>query len=144
MIDPKPYQLFVGKSEEVLKGLPDNSVSSIVTDSPYGLGKEPNAVDVLRDWIDHGYHEVKAKGGFMGKKWDSFVPQPVFWKECFRVLKPGGYLLSFFGTRTYDWGVMAIRLAGFSVRDQIQWLYGSGMPKSRLALHGRLYLKAHR
>jgi DNA modification methylase len=84
----------------------------------------------LRDWIDHGYHEVKAKGGFMGKKWDSFVPQPVFWKECFRVLKPGGYLLSFFGTRTYDWGVMAIRLAGFSVRDQIQWLYGSGMPKS--------------
>lgn len=108
---------------------PDNSFDSIVTDAPYGLGKEPDAVKVLQDWIDHGYHEVKG-GGFMGKKWDSFVPQPRFWKECLRVLKPGGYCLSFFGTRTYDWGVMAIRLAGFEIRDQIAWVYGSGFPKS--------------
>lgn len=106
-----------------------NSIDSIVTDSPYGLGKEPDAMKVLRDWLDHGYHEISGSG-FMGKKWDKFVPQPILWKECLRVLKPGGYLLSFFGTRTYDWGCMAIRLAGFEIRDQIDWIYGSGFPKS--------------
>lgn len=130
MIDPQPYQLIAGNSLEVLKGFPANSVDAIVTDSPYGLGKEPDPVKVLRDWLDHGYHEIKTKGGFMGKQWDNFVPQPLLWKECYRVLKPGGYLLSFFGTRTYDWGVMAIRLAGFSVRDTVQWIYGQGFPKS--------------
>ena len=66
----------------------------------------------------------------MGKEWDSFVPQPIFWKEVYRVLKPGGFVLSFAGTRTYDWMVMAIRFAGFEVRDMIGWLYGSGFPKS--------------
>ena len=66
----------------------------------------------------------------MGKEWDAFVPQPIFWKEVFRVLKHGGHVVSFFGTRTYDWGVMSMRLAGFEVRDCIQWIYGSGFPKS--------------
>jgi site-specific DNA-methyltransferase (adenine-specific) len=66
----------------------------------------------------------------MGKEWDAFVPQPIFWKEVFRVLKHGGHVVSFFGTRTYDWGVMAMRFAGFEVRDCLQWLYGSGFPKS--------------
>lgn len=84
---------------------------------------------LLQAWVNHGYMEVSGKG-FMGKKWDAFVPQPVFWKEAIRVLKPGGHVLCFFGTRTYDWGVMAMRLAGFEIRDCIQWLYGSGFPKS--------------
>lgn len=119
----------IGDNLELLKGYPDNHFDSVVTDAPYGLGKEPNAVKLLQDWIDHGYHEIKGKG-FMGKNWDAFVPQPVFWKEVFRVLKPGGYLLCFFGTRTYDWGTMAIRLAGFEIRDMITWHYGSGFPKS--------------
>jgi len=105
-----------------LKSLPDNSIDSIVTDSPYGLGKEPDPVKLLQDWIDHGYYEVKGKG-FMGKTWDAFVPQPILWKECFRVLKPGGHLLSFFGTRTYHWGTVAIALAGFEIRDKIDWFY---------------------
>ena len=83
----------------------------------------------MKDWIEHGYHEVGGSG-FMGKEWDAFVPQPIFWKEVFRVLKHGGHVLSFFGTRTYDWGVMSMRFAGFEVRDCIQWLYGSGFPKS--------------
>lgn len=130
MIDPQPYQLFTGDSLEILKGFADNSVDSIVCDGPYGLGKEPDPMEVLRDWLDHSYHEVKAKGGCMNKRWDNFVPQPLLWRECYRVLKPGGFLLSFFGTRTYDWGVMAIRLAGFSVRDTLQWIYGQGFPKS--------------
>jgi site-specific DNA-methyltransferase (adenine-specific) len=121
--------ILTGDNIELLKQYPDNYFDSVVTDCPYGLGKEPNALKLLQDWIDHGYHEIKGKG-FMGKSWDSFVPQPLFWKEVFRVLKPGGYVLAFFGTRTYDWGTMAIRLAGFEIRDMICWHYGSGFPKS--------------
>ena len=115
-----------GNNIELLNTLPDNSIDAVVTDPPYGLGKEPNAELLMQDWIEKGYHEVKGSG-FMGKEWDAFVPQPIFWKEVFRVLKPGGHVVSFFGTRTYDWGVMAMRFAGFEVRDCIQWLYGWGI-----------------
>lgn len=122
-------KIYHGNNLDILKTFPDNSIDSIVTDPPYGLGKEPDADALLKDWLEHGYHEVKGKG-FMGKEWDAFVPQPIFWKECYRVLKPGGYLLSFAGTRTYDWIVMGLRLSGFEIRDQIAWIYGSGFPKS--------------
>ena len=122
-------RLFLGDNIELLRQLPDNSVDSIVTDAPYGLGQEPNPTEVMQSWITNGYHEISGKG-FMGKEWDAFVPQPLFWKEAYRVLKHGGHVLCFFGTRTYDWGVMAMRFAGFEVRDCIQWLYGSGFPKS--------------
>lgn len=118
-----------GNNIDLLKHYPDNHFDSIVTDSPYGFGKEPNAAEMITTWVNFGYLEVKGKG-FMGNEWDAFVPQPVLWKECLRVLKPGGYLLSFFGTRTYDWGTMAIRLAGFEIRDIITYHYGSGFPKS--------------
>jgi DNA modification methylase len=118
-----------GDNIELLKKYPDNYFDSVVTDPPYGLGKEPNAEELMKDWIEKGYHEIKGTG-FMGKEWDSFIPQPIFWKEVYRVLKHGGHILSFFGTRTYDWGVMSMRFAGFEVRDCIQWLYGSGFPKS--------------
>lgn len=118
---------------EFIETLPDNSIDAIVTDSPYGLSKEPDPVLLLKAWLEKGYYEVKGKG-FMGKSWDAFVPQPALWKQCYRVLKPGGHLLSFFGTRTYDWGTLAIRLAGFEIRDCIQWIYGSGFPKSKAHL----------
>jgi len=118
-----------GNNIDLLRNYPDNYFDAIVTDPPYGLGKEPNAEDVMKGWIEKGYHEIGGSG-FMGKEWDAFIPQPIFWKEVFRVLKHGGHVVSFFGTRTYDWGVMAMRFAGFEVRDCIQWLYGSGFPKS--------------
>ncbi len=118
-----------GDNIELLKNYPDNYFDAVVTDPPYGLGKEPNAAELMKDWIEHGYHEIQGKG-FMGKEWDAFIPQPVFWKEVFRVLKHGGHVVAFYGTRTYDWGVMSMRFAGFEVRDCIQWLYGSGFPKS--------------
>jgi site-specific DNA-methyltransferase (adenine-specific) len=130
-------KVYVGNNLDVLKTFPDNSVDSIVTDPPYGLGKEPKAHEVLKDWLEHGYHEIKGKG-FMGKEWDAFVPQPILWKECLRVLKPGGHLLSFAGTRTYDWVVMGLRLAGFEIRDQLAWIYGSGFPKS-LDIYKNIY-----
>jgi site-specific DNA-methyltransferase (adenine-specific) len=89
----------------------------------------------MKDWIEKGYHEISGSG-FMGKEWDAFVPQPIFWKEVFRVLKPGGHVLAFYGSRTYDWGVMAMRFAGFEVRDTITWHFGSGFPKSHNVAKG--------
>lgn len=109
--------------------LTDNSIDAVVTDPPYGLSKEPDMMEVMKHWMN-GDDYVHTGGGFMGKSWDSFVPGPSIWKEVFRVLKPGGHLLAFFGSRTYDLGTLAIRLAGFEIRDQIMWVYGSGFPKS--------------
>lgn len=109
--------------------LADNTIDAVVTDPPYGLSKEPDMMEVMKHWMN-GDDYVHTGGGFMGKSWDSFVPGPSIWKEVFRVLKPGGHLLAFFGSRTYDLGTLAIRLAGFEIRDQIMWVYGSGFPKS--------------
>lgn len=130
MTTAKGNLLLTGDCLEVLKTLKDNSVDAVVTDPPYGLGDEPDIVEVMRDWVDHGYHEVKSKKGFMGKTWDAFVPQPVVWREVFRVLKPGGHILVACGTRTQDWMTASLRFAGFEVRDVIAWIYGSGFPKS--------------
>lgn len=99
------YELHHGDCLEVMKSLPDNSVDAVVTDPPYGLS-------------------------FMGKRWDYDVPSVEIWQEVLRVLKPGGHLLSFGGTRTYHRMVVNIEDAGFEIRDQIQWIYGSGFPKS--------------
>jgi site-specific DNA-methyltransferase (adenine-specific) len=123
------YTLQHGDCLDVLKTLADCSVDAIVTDPPYGLGKQPDPVKVMTAWATHGYFEVQGKG-FMGKKWDAFVPQPIIWKEVFRVLKPGGHLLAFAGTRTQDWMAMSLRFAGFEIRDMIFWCYGQGFPKS--------------
>jgi len=101
----KKTKLMLGDNIKSLQKLPDNSIDSIVTDPPYGLS-------------------------FMGKKWDYDVPSVEFWKEVLRVLKPGGHVLSFGGTRTYHRMVVNIEDAGFEIRDQIMWLYGSGFPKS--------------
>ena len=98
-------RLELGDCLEKLKDLPDNSVDSIVTDPPYGLS-------------------------FMSKKWDYDVPSVEIWTECLRVLKPGGHLLSFSGSRTYHRMAVRIEDAGFEIRDQIMWIYGSGFPKS--------------
>jgi site-specific DNA-methyltransferase (adenine-specific) len=125
----KQQNVFCGNNLELLKNYPDNYFDSIVTDPPYGLGKEPNAEEMLKNWIEQGAFEVKGSG-FMGKEWDAFVPQPIFWKEALRVLKHGGHVIAFYGTRTYDLGVLSMRLAGFEIRDCIQWVYGSGFPKS--------------
>src|SRR5690625_2285699 len=127
--DNVTYTILHGDCLDRLKELPDNSVDSVVTDPPYGLSKEPdiNEVEAKRTADkehDHGH------GGCMGKSWDSFVPHPDIWKEVHRVLKPGGHALVFAGTRTQDLMTISLRLAGFEVRDVIEWLYFSGFPKS--------------
>ena len=106
-----------------------DSIDSVVCDPPYGLSKEPKMDEVLRHWLN-GDDYVHGGAGFMLKDWDSFVPGPSVWREAYRVLKPGGHLVAFFGTRTYDLGVLALRLAGFEIRDQLAWVFGSGFPKS--------------
>ena len=97
--------LWLGDCLASMRLMPDNSVDSIVTDPPYGLS-------------------------FMGKKWDYDVPSVEVWGECLRVLKPGGHLLAFAGTRTQHRMAVRIEDAGFEIRDMIAWVYGSGFPKS--------------
>ena len=127
------YEVLHGDCLAHLRDMPDNSIDAVVTDPPYGLSNtDPKHVaETLTKWVtgDHEY-TPPAKGGFMGKAWDSFVPPPAVWDECMRVLKPGGHLLVFAGTRTQDLMGLSIRLAGFDIRDGIGWIYGSGFPKS--------------
>lgn len=114
---------------EGMKKIPDNSIDSCVTDPPYGLSKEPDVREVLEKWLNNEPYEHKH-AGFMGKTWDSFVPHPDIWREVYRVLKPGAHALVFAGTRTQDLMTISLRLAGFEVRDVIEWLYFNGFPKS--------------
>ena len=123
-------QLLLGNNLDLIKDIQDNSIDAIVTDPPYGLGKEPDALPMLAAWLSNGHYDHSSNSGFMGKTWDAFVPQPLFWKECLRVLKPGGHILTFGGTRTYDLVTLGLRLSGFEIRDVVMWVYGSGFPKS--------------
>ena len=99
------HELHHGNCLDILRTIPDASVDAVVTDPPYGLS-------------------------FMGKRWDYDVPSVDIWEQCLRVLKPGGYLLAFAGTRTQHRMAVRIEDAGFEIRDMIAWMYGSGFPKS--------------
>ena len=115
-----------------LRGMADESVHAVVTDPPYGLANTDPAhvVEALTKWATGDREFIPEGRGFMGKAWDAFVPPPAVWDECLRVLKPGGHLLAFAGSRTFDLMTLSIRFAGFDIRDSIAWLYGSGFPKS--------------
>jgi site-specific DNA-methyltransferase (adenine-specific) len=102
-------KLLRGDCLQVLKTLEAESVDSVVTDPPYGLS-------------------------FMGKKWDYDVPSVEIWQQCLRVLKPGGRLLAFAGTRTQHRMCVNIEDAGFEIRDMIAWVYGEGFPKGKSCL----------
>lgn len=124
------FDVLHGDNLVTLKAMESNQFDAVVTDPPYGLGREPDALAMLADWVNAGHHAHTSAGGFMGREWDAFVPQPRLWREVFRVLKPGGHLLSFAGTRTVDLVGLGLRLAGFEIRDQIYWHYSQGFPKS--------------
>lgn len=125
--------LWLGDCLEVLRTLADASVDSIVTDPPYHLTQSSlgGHARTNNPEMPHGRHRIGDKG-FMGKVWDGgdIAHRVELWAECLRVLKPGGHLLAFAGTRTYHRMACAIEDAGFELRDQIMWLYGSGFPKS--------------
>lgn len=122
-------QIIHGDCLQVLRTFPSNIVDSVVTDPPYGLSREPDIREVLEKWLA-GEDYTHRGSGFMGKTWDSFVPGPSIWREVYRVLKPGGHALVFAGTRTQDLMTVSLRMAGFEIRDVIEWLYFSGFPKS--------------
>ena len=125
---PESWEVIHGDARDVLPGFAPASVHACVTDPPYGLSTPPKMEAVLADWLAGREHRP-AGGGFMGREWDAFVPGPTVWREVFRVLKPGGHVVAFGGSRTYDLVVLSLRLAGFEIRDQIFWAYGSGFPK---------------
>jgi site-specific DNA-methyltransferase (adenine-specific) len=134
-------QLYQGDCQVVLSNLADNSIDSVVSDPPYGLSDHsPEDIkNCLSAWIANKEYKHN-KNGFMNRAWDAFVPGPEIWKECLRVLKPGGHMLCFAGTRSMDLMSMAIRLSGFELRDSIgnahetgqaplcAWVHGQGMP----------------
>ena len=130
MIKGETYTVHLGSNLDILPTLADNSVDAIVTDPPYGLSDNKFVAETITRWINGERDFIPDGKGFMGKAWDAFVPPPAVWDECLRVLKPGGHLLAFFGSRTQDIGALSIRLAGFEIRDSIAWMYGSGFPKS--------------
>ena len=102
----KKWQVINGNNIDILKTYEDNTFDSIVTDPPYGIA-------------------------FLGKDWDNDTGAMETWEECFRVLKPGGHILAFSAARTYHHLATNIEMAGFEIRDQLMWLYGSGFPKAQ-------------
>lgn len=128
-------QVHAGDCLDVIRALADSSIDSVVTDPPYALvsiSKRFGAEDAGPAKIGRSGAYARASAGFMGKKWDTgeVAFSVELWREVFRVLKPGGHVVSFGGTRTYHRLACAIEDAGFEIRDQIAWLYGSGFPKS--------------
>jgi len=134
-------ELFQGDNREILAGYPDNYFDSVVTDPPYGLTSITKRFSQtnLEDNNQTGENarnrstpQARLARGFMGKEWDgSGIEYDVeFWHLVFQKLKPGAHLLAFGGTRTYHRIAIAIEDAGFEIWDQLQWIYGSGFPKS--------------
>jgi site-specific DNA-methyltransferase (adenine-specific) len=126
--------VLVGDALSRLTELPDNYVDSVVCDPPYGLTElSPELVtSAVTAWFTGDTAAMPKGRGFMGKSWDAFVPPPALWAECLRILKPGGHLAAFAGSRTVDLMGLSIRLAGFEVRDTFAWLYGTGFPRAGL------------
>lgn len=143
--------ILLGDCLDVLKGLPGDSVDSLVSDVPYGLGKKEPSVEEIISYLQGG--RLDMKGDFMNNDWE--IPSVATWKEVYRVLKPGALLFVFGGSRTFDLISLGLRAAGFTLRDSLadnfpeaaegikvlleeyyteltnlQWCYSSGMPKS--------------
>uniref|UniRef100_UPI0013CDFDEC DNA methyltransferase n=1 Tax=Pseudomonas aeruginosa TaxID=287 RepID=UPI0013CDFDEC len=151
MPDHLPYTLHLGDCLLVLKTFPDNSFDSVVTDPPYGIrfmGKAWDGADIearaarRAEMPSHapdagpngGHRSVAAEAGkydLTPKGMLAFQAFTLEWAaDCLRVLKPGGHLLSFASPRTYHHMAVGIEMAGFEIRDQIMWVFGSGFPKS--------------
>jgi DNA modification methylase len=130
-----------GDCLDVMADMPDNVVDTVLTDPPYGLSKEPDMAEVLSHWLAGDDYEHRG-GGFMGRSWDSFTPGPSVWREVYRVMKPGGTLLAFGGTRTNDLLSIAIRLAGFRKFDEIDYYYGGGLPPQCSWVNGQGFPKS--
>lgn len=108
--------IFQGDCKKCLSLLESESIDAFVTDPPYGLSKEPKIEEVLKNWRDEKSYK-HGSAGFMGKTWDSFVPNPDVWREVYRTLRPGGYCLAFAGSRTQ--GLMGHRGKNFRAKSNV-------------------------
>lgn len=127
--------IILGDCAAVLAGLDADSVDAVITDPPYGLGTKEPTGEEIDQYLAGG--SLDTGGDFMGKKWE--IPPVAVWLECLRVLKPGGHLLAFAGTRTWDIMAAGIAAAGFSEEDtlashfgtpMLAWIHSQGFPKS--------------
>jgi DNA modification methylase len=152
MEDTEGMTILHGDCRAVMAAMEPNSVDAIVCDPPYDLTNRVPDVKKCRDCqrvlggadgkpdvcprcggeLYNQRSQANGGGGFMGKKWDAtgIAFDPATWAEAMRVLKPGGHLVAFGGTRTSHRMVCAIEDAGFEIRDSLVWMYGSGFPKS--------------
>lgn len=135
MSTPPKNVILQGDCAEVLKTIPDASVDAVVSDPPYGLGTREPTGEEIDEYLAGA--RLDTGGDFMGKEWD--IPPVRVWVECMRALKPGGILMAFAGTRTWDIMHAGIEAAGFvehrGLRDKfgvsmLQWIHGQGFPKS--------------
>ncbi|OEJ64568.1 DNA-methyltransferase [Magnetovibrio blakemorei] len=132
----KRVEVFTGDNSDVMSRFPENHFHSVVSDPPYGLsenGKNYSSqtiADMITTWAKGDDYDYSNRRGFLGKDWDGGVPQPSTWKQTFRVLRPGGFVVAFGHPKTVDLLILSLRLAGFEIRDQIMWIYTQGFPKA--------------
>ncbi len=127
--NPQNFELKLGDNLKTIAAYPDNSVHAVIIDGPYGLNsKIPDIQKLIKKYQDGQDYKLGGKG-VAGHKWDSDLPTLNICKELLRVLKPGGYLVCFAGSRTYDILVLTLRWAGFQIKDQLIWTYANGLPK---------------
>lgn len=121
--------LHLGDNLKSLAAYKENSIHAVIIDGPYGLNSKEYDVQELVNQYQKGQSYMLGGKGFVGMDWDSDLPTLALCKELLRVLKPGGYVACFAGSRTYDILVFTMRWAGFLIKDQMIWTYASGVPK---------------
>ena len=118
---------------DALKQMPDNSVDAVLTDPPYGIGSREPTVEEIIAYL--GGARLDSGGDFMGKKWE--LPSVEVWREMLRVLRPGGHVLAFGGTRMFDLLVLGVRAGGFEVRDVLMWMYACLDEETEILVDGK-------
>ncbi|MBK8201806.1 MAG: site-specific DNA-methyltransferase [Bdellovibrionales bacterium] len=121
--------LHIGDNLKSLAQYKDNSIDAVIIDGPYGLNSKEPDIQKMLEQFKVGQNYILGGKGMANKKWDSDLPNLHLCRELLRVLKPGGYLAGFAGSRTYDILVITLRWAGFLIKDQMIWAYASGVPK---------------
>src|SRR5215204_3579028 len=127
------FEIIHGDAAEVIRGIPAASISAVVTDPPYALGDlTPSRVsEIVKAWVDGRDYDFSGYRSYMAdqwlrRDWDNGLPQPSFWREVHRILKPGAHTLVFAAPRTADLVALSLRLAGFEIRDTIVWVHRQG------------------
>lgn len=121
------FTLLRGDALTELKALEPESIHAVICDPPYGLTQKLDVEEMLTAWLS-GETFVNDQNGYGGAEWDNSVPGPELWRETYRLLVPGGFVVAFAAARTIDLTTLALRLAGFDIRDLIHWVYAPGRP----------------